>query len=294
MPCKLRPASFLLLLFLGGACLDGCSSTPSSGSDPSLTQPGASTVYWSCHDVPQLTGKGIRKVVITEFALEYVTDKYDKGGSGPITGGAATLGIGRRKTEFPEPLMRSLPRKLYDIFVEKIKARQIEVPEPLTVAMTDAYQSYETWPTVESSPSRYLMPIGSDTGRIRATVLRPVRGLYVIIGGFQAEIEDVDARLLAELDADLVIRARFRVGVHEGKASLERGSVVTFTGRGILGSMTSNRSITSDDSVLKGGGLKPSRAIYYEVDPELYRPAMEALFSTYLGLGFQELTREDR
>ena len=69
-----------------------------------------------------------------------------------------------------------------------------------------------------------------------------------------------------------------RVGVHEGAASIERGSIIAITGKNVLGSMESRRSIFSDQAVLKNEGFLPIRGSKYEVHSKKYELAMKNLF----------------
>ena len=115
-------------------------------------------------------------------------------------------------------------------------------------------------------------------------MIHPAVGLKLIQGATSGDIEDVDAQLLAELGADVTLRARFRVGVFNGRASIESGSVITITGPRILGSYTSRRSILSKQAVLNGEGFTPFVGDRYDVHDGKYRLAMDSLFNNYISL----------
>ena len=63
--------------------------------------------------------------------------------------------------------------------------------------------------------------------------------------------------LLDELQADLSIRARFRVGVFDHRVSLNRGALVHFTGPAVAGSVTSLRSLLSDKKIIASRDFFP-------------------------------------
>ena len=90
------------------------------------------------------------------------------------------------------------------------------------VVDSDAYKKFLTVDKDESSFFQRFNIVGSDTGRIRGSVTYPAEGLGVITGAEGGDVIDVDAELMKELGADYVVRARFRVGVHKGAASIER------------------------------------------------------------------------
>lgn len=261
--------------------------------------------YWVRQDLPSLKDRGIKTVAVSEFALEFVLSKYRLPGPGGTQVVDAfdtfrfptqAFGLGVRLAEFPAELMRDLPGELYQQFVSCLEGKGVKVIPLEQVQKSAAYARYETKGLVESSFFRHLNPVGTDVGRIRHTKTWPVQGLRVIEGAKEGEPEAVDAALLAETGADVVVRARFRVGEFEKKATLESGSVVVVTGRDYLGSMASRRSLVSDGPVLKDDGrplldegFLPLRGFLYPIDPDKFRGAVKPLFKRYLELAFEQM-----
>lgn len=261
--------------------------------------------YWERQDLPTLKGKGIKTVCVSEFSLEFVLSKYRL----PGPGGSRVLdafdtfrfptqafGLGVRLAEFPTRLMHDLPGELYQAFVRGLESKGVKVIPIEQVRQAKAYARYQTTHVAESSFFRHLNPVGTDLGRVRHTKTWPAEGLRVIEGAKEGEPETVDAALLEETRADVVVRARFRVGEFEGKASIESGSVVLVTGRDYMGTMLSSRSLISDGPVVEEDarplldeGFMPLRGFLYPIDPDRYRAAIGPLFQRYLELAFDRL-----
>lgn len=282
--------------------LAGCFAPVERESDPS-----PSTIdriigpehYWVRDDLPPLKELEARTVAIAEFTVEFVKGKYarfepaalrvDPIQYAPAGAGLVVLGIGRQRADYGEELMKDLPTQLYEDFVRAIEKREVEVVPMQSVTNSAAYKKFKLRESDASNILLYLNPVGSDTGRIRSYIELPVQGLGVVDGATEGETEEVEAAIIKELGVDVVVRARFRIGVHQGRASVERGSEVTLLGNNILGSLSSSRSLSSDESITKDGSFLPIRGYLYEVDPGKYRAAMKTLFPTYLELGFAEV-----
>ncbi len=291
------------IICLVAAAIPGCFATPKVESDPRIDRPGEieKTVYadyWMRRDVPFIRDKRGLKVAIIEFSVEFVTVKMLKGIPGgaakiditavtPIGAGLSLLGIGKRVAEYEPDLLEQLPGQLYKSFVSVLTREGVQVYPTRFVVDSDAYKKFLTVDKDESSFFQRFNIVGSDTGRIRASVTYPMEGLGVIAGAEGGDVIDVDAELMKELGADYVIRARFRVGVHEGAASIERGSVVTVTEKDVLGSLESGRSIFSDQSVLRNEGFLPIRGNKYEVHTRKYELAMKSLFPRYVRIALR-------
>jgi len=291
------------IVLLATAAIPGCFATPRVESDPRIDRPGdfeknVYADYWTRRDVPFVRDKRGLKVAIAEFSVEFVTIKMLKGIPGgaakvdiasltPIGAGLSLLGIGKRVAEYETDLLEQLPGQLYKSFVSVFKGEGIQVYPNRFVVESDAYKKFLTVDKDESSFFQRFSIVGSDTGRIRASVTHPAEGLGVITGAEGGDVINVDAELMKELGADYVIRARFRVGVHEGAASIERGSIVAITGKNVLGSMESGRSIFSDQAVLRNEGFLPIRGNKYEVHTKKYELAMKSLFPRYVRIGLR-------
>lgn len=93
--------------------------------------------------------------------------------------------------------------------------------------------------------------------------------------------------MIQEIGADVAARARFRVGVFRGRATIERGSQVWVLSRHMYGTMELTRSLVSDQSVLAEDEFRVVRDNIYRVNSEKYLAVMRALFPTLIALGFE-------
>ncbi len=294
-------AAFAALAALAAMLAAGCYSTPTMESELGEADPDH---FWTRYDFPPFKKGEIERVVISEFSVEIVTSKVISAGPGatavdpteivPQTRLLKTvLGIGRRKADFGDDLVKELPTLLYDLTVKFLEERGAKVVPRAQVSASRNYQDYERLPEDEASFFRRFNPVGGDTGRVRDFKVVPAEGLMVIDGAKDVDIESVDAALLHELKADVVVRARIRIGVHQGRASVETGSVITVTGKHVLGSLESRRSLMSDEGIVKDGGYLPIQGYLYEVDPLLYKEEMKKLFPKYLDLAYRSGRKEE-
>jgi hypothetical protein len=305
--------SFPLLvssLALAPLALSGCYAPPPRvselGGPPGvLSSVMVESEFWSRDDeLPALDACGapVRKVALAEVSVELVTHKW----VAPLPGAALLdpsmyndvgivvqlLGLGRRLTSYGEELEAAIPARVHAALVAGLRARGLEVVAPEVVRATRAYARYAALDRDTSSVARYFNPVGHDTGRIRSFDVVPGPGLRVIDGAVEDEDDEgapgVDRALLDETGADVVMRARFRVGLHEGRLAVESGSTVAVTGRGFQGTLASQRSLTSDAEVAEVGFL-PVRGLDYAIDPSALRAALDVVFPVYRDLALDAL-----
>ena len=292
--------SGVLVLLLCGVL--GCHAHPRVYDDPDLKNPGTfeklfASDYWQREEVPPLVEKGYRKVAITEFSVEFVTHKVLLAGAAPASRVDWTLytpigliralfGIGRRFATYDEKLLQTLPSEMYEEFVDRLESLNFSVLPKAYVARAPASHEYRTEEMHSSSWLRYFNPVGIDTGRIGATETYPADHLRVVVGAMEGIPEEVDLRVLRQVRADVVVRAKFRVGVHKGVAALESGSVVFVTAKDVDGFLQSHRSLVSEKEVIveDESGFMPLVGTTYVGDSKKFRDAMRTLFPAYLTL----------
>ena len=284
------------------AALAGCHALPRTYNDPNLNEPATierlfASDYWSRLEAPPLTEKGYRKIALTEFSVEFATHKVLLAGAAPASRVDWTLytpigliramfGIGRRLTEFDNELVETLPAQMYEDFVAQLEDSSYTVLPKTYVGGAPAVREYRTENSHDSSWLRYFNPVGTDTGRVAVTKTHPIEGLKVVIGAMDGLAEDVDLKVKRQVRADVVVRARFRVGVHKGVAAVESGSIVFVTADEVHGYLQSHRSLVSATPVVNedAGGFMPFVGTTYVVDTKKFKAAMKQLFPTYLTL----------
>lgn len=303
------PAPSLLALALAPLALaQGCYAPPPRLSElnaPSgvLSRIMVEPEFWTPDDellpLSAPGGAPVTRVALAEVSVELVTHTW----SAPLPGAALVdptmftdvgivvqlLGLGRRLTTFGPELEAAIPTRVHAALVEGLRARGLEVLPSETVRATRAYARYDVLDRDTSSAARYLNPVGGDTGRVRSFDVLPAPGLRVIDGARDDDdLADVDRALLDETGADLVVRARIRVGLHEGRLAVASGSELQVTARDVQGALVSHRSLTSDDEVAEASFL-PVRGIRYEVDVAALRAALDLVFPAYRDLALDAL-----
>jgi hypothetical protein len=307
-----RPSPLFVSLALAPLALaHGCYAPPPRiselGGPPGvLSSVMVESDFWTLDDeLPRLDAPGaapVHKVALAEVSVELVTHTW----SAPFPGAALfdpsmytdvgivvqLLGLGRRLTTYDEELEAAIPARVHEALVAGLRARGLEVIAPEVVRATRAYGRYAALDRDTSSVARYFNPVGHDVGRVRSFDVVAAPGLLVIDGALDDAHDlgapGVDRALLEETGADVVVRARFRVGLHEGRLAVESGSTLEVTGRDHQGVLASHRSLTSDDEVSEVGFL-PVRGIAYEIDPAALRAALDLVFPVYRDLALDAL-----
>lgn len=283
------------------ACV-GCHAAPSAmrGDDiDSLAERRQlAAEYWERLNLPADFKLDQSRAVISEFVVEFVTEKRESVGlitkqqsivnvpAGYIGAGIEVSGINRKVIEFGDALPQSLPDALYDSFASLLRQRGCRLVDPQRVLSAAAYAKLAGAESEDTSFLQRLNPIASDTGRVLKAVYRPAKGLKVLEGGDLSKLEEAELALLEELQADLSIRARFRVGVFDHRVSLDRGALVNFTSSSLAGSVTSLRSLLSDKQIIDSRDFFPLKGDVLIVNPDEYRAALLELFPHFVAMGF--------
>ena len=158
---------------------------------------------WHVQDIPEYPKTKSPRIVIVEFSVEYATH------SSP----SKTA----RVADFATGMKVQLPDVLYRSFVEIL-------PEfnrhPLPLATVNQSVAYHKLKGRGVDHSILLSPVdssGNDSGRY------PVDGLLVLDDS-QEGAEQVIVDLLREVEANVALQVRIRVGVRDNRASIEKGS----------------------------------------------------------------------
>ncbi len=234
--------------------------------------------YWEAHDVPP-PAEG-RRVAIAGFELEFVMVRVG-GRSSHYTGDEV-------KMHYSEELRRKLPGRLLALWTERLRERGREVVALGDAARATGYARYAKHPDEKPHLVRHDVPLDSAAGLIRATEVRRPDGHQGVVPGSASDA--LDRELAKELGVDAVLRARFRVGVFRGHATIEEGSLVTISSREKTGRLESVRTLSSTASVLPEYGELPSPDGVFVVKDASYFDAMDSLFHNYGALAIQALS----
>lgn len=264
--------------------------------------------YWSFRSEVASPGQAVEPavVVFTGFEVEFITAKKELPfNNQPVIGmvpispiglGMELSGLGRRSVRFPPELqdevaglLREKMRELYDI-------RGSAVIGIDRVKQTAAFGEFTTGTGDSLGALQQANFMTTDTGTVRAAELRPAPGHLLITGakGDRTPTQ-VEQAILEELDADVSVRVRLRVGLYRGLASLERGSRVRFVtrdgGRAVVESL---RSILGTEQVRAKKDFVPVAGDIEQVDGPLYVSQLSDMMESYLSMMSWEVERARR
>lgn len=253
------------------AVVAGCSGPAHTYSVVELTSPDvqqrAANTYWKRHDVPIMRDYGYKRVAIVDCSVEFVTRKVE----------APLKAV---EIKYEHALYQAVADELYATFVAALESRGLEVIPGETVQSAVAFRGFVTQLSIEQS----WFGIASDTGRIKRTLIRSPGALRIVEKGRDVEVESVEAALIKEIGADVALRLRARVGVYEGRASLERGTTIWVLSEDVVGNLTADRSLLSDERVAfektEGG------TTVYSVETEKYVAAMRKMIPPFIEMAF--------
>ena len=115
----------------------------------------------------------------------------------------------------------------------------------------------------------------------------PVHGLLRLEGN-QAETDAVLQELLEEIDADYAIQVNVRVGVRDGRASIEKGSTVRIVARHGAGLLETRLSLVSPQSVVE----QDSDSDLTAINSRRFVLAVQSLFRPCIGMALIRTGRD--
>ena len=211
--------------------------------------------FWEVQDPPEFTGKARPRVAIAEFALEYVANTSAESG---------------QKVDLSQGLASALPEVLYHAFVETIPEFNREAISLEVVSTSDAYQKLRGTGLADLN-----LDVDSVTG-----VLYPANGLMVL---------DVDQpntgllALIAEVEADVVIQVRLRIGLHKGHGVIDKGSTFRVLTRNGVGLLESRIALVSEGLVIDPGETEIDASTLH-IDSSRFAEQVRTLFRPYISM----------
>lgn len=287
--------TLLVLLFLCAPVLADDASAPAG---PTKEQVKEASKHWSRdgYERKKVTGK---RVAIVEFTVDYITKRDAKVGGNNLGLGmvAGLAGMGKREYEFEESLRTSLPDEIYDKFVAALRAQGFDVVSKEAVANSQAIEGVKEGKAgVEKSGGGYYHGFFGGKGSQKVRIY-PVSGLPRIKDGMFDAGKNMQAvtAVMAELGADIGMRVHMRVGLNDGRATAEEGSVISLIGAPkaqtaggktqywaqTWGTMASKKTLKSDDKVVDSKEFEAFKGNVFTVNSALYRSAILDLISRY-------------
>ena len=206
----------------------------------------------------------------------------------PIGGALELIGIGRAETPIGPDERATVTGSMYTRFIDDLHADGYELVPQSDIHKEAAYASlsagHADGESAESSPVDYLRLLSTDIGVINASTKVPAPGTRLLKDDLsKADREKFETILLHNTHADATVSVHLLVGCYRDRAALEQNSqlrVMTADDRETT--MTSQRSVLSDNKVrspahfvLIVGNVEP-------VKPELFDPELVKLLQPYL------------
>ncbi|MBI5763059.1 MAG: hypothetical protein HZA51_05995 [Planctomycetes bacterium] len=292
-----------IVVVLGLIGLVGCHQPASSLSKANLDDAAkvkeAAPSYWE-HDPNSVAARDFKNVALLEFAVEYVTEKLESLSDNqpgvvihefiPIGFATSMAGAGRIRVQIEEGLRKEFPDEMYRYFSERAAAEGIRFVSPESIKATKAYKSLNFGKPGHVDLGHAFNVAGTDVGVPRLLVIEPAKGFDLILGTKDGRsIEQVEKEMLKELGADAAVRVRFRVSVYRQVASMEKWSIVRVTKDSSVGFHFAERSLLSDEKVVKKEDFLPVAGIIKQIDSDAYRAAIKKLYPPFISMAVHTL-----
>lgn len=285
------------------AALTGCHEPASKLSQANLDEPSkvksAAPSYWE-HEPPTRSTTGYRKVALVEFAIEYVTEKLESLSDNqpgvvihefiPIGFATSMAGAGRIRIQLDEAMRKEFPDELHRFFVDRLQAEGLQLVSHDSIRAAKAFKSLALGQPGHTDLGHAFNVAGTDVGVPRLLVIEPAKGFDVILGTNDGRtVEQVEQELIKEVGADVALRVRLRLSVYRQCASMEKWSILRVTKSDTFGYHFAERSLVSDETVVKKEDFLLVAGVIKQIDSDQYRQAIHKLYPPFLNMAVQTL-----
>ncbi len=287
----------LLVVLASSLTTWGCHAPPvivdSRDSSDAIERRLLEEAIWGLPEKTPSDATGARAAVM-ECTVEFITMKQVTpsarqamlgGAFTPLTAIVELSGVFRRRVTYPSETQLELALRVYDALVARLLARGYDVIEADRVVASRTLRNLDGSAVDFSSLVYHLNMIGGDTGRIGEFRAVPAHPLPALHDEEDDTLEFAERALLAEFDADLVIRLRLRVGLYKGRVSIEQGSSIHIACGSEDPPVESVRSVVSEAFVGGHDDLMPVAGERYSVDWELFMAEAIPLSAAYVRAG---------
>jgi hypothetical protein len=262
----------------------------------------AAPSYWE-YQTQQPPMSGYRKVALVEFAIEYVTEKLESFADNqprvvfhefiPIGLATSMSGVGRIRIQIDEALRKEFPDELHDYFVKGLEAEGLQLVSQESIRATKAFKCLSLGKPGHTDLAHAFNVAGTDTGVPRLLVIEPAKGFDVILGtNDMRTVEQVEQDIIKEVGADVALRVRFRLSVYRQVASIEKWSILRVTKGNTFGHHFAERSLLSDETVVKKEDFIVVAGVVKQIDTDQYRQAIKKLYPPFLDMAVQTLAEQ--
>jgi len=208
--------------------------------------------FWDVREVRKAGEKEPTRFAIVEFTVEFV-------GKGP-SGKAA---------DFPAGMKLELPGVLYEGFVQLLPEFDIIPSAHSDVSESQAYKRLSG----KSVTDPVFLSRKAKEGQ---TIRYPVDGLLAIEGK-QDEVDSVLKDLLKEIGAQRALQVHLRVGIRDGRAAIEKGSIFRTVGPGGVSLLKSRQTMIGAASVVDRGVDKGQEDCWV-IDSDRFERSLQRMF----------------
>lgn len=226
--------------------------------------------YWKKSGWWSLPDDVKKKVVISEFTVQYVTDRNENISKNQLGLGMVieAVGVGKRRYDFDGEFKKTLPTDLYNAFVARLEADGYEVVPVSQVAASSVLNDVDAG---EEGAKKNIG--GRDNAKGEVYSVAGLNRMYAGFMGFgEIKYAKMQPKLLKEFGADIVMRVHMRIGLHKGQATVDEGSNINLA-------WGLNEWTMPDGSVqygTKGGGQVVSKETIYRAEPVIDKKQFEA------------------
>ncbi len=300
-PLARRAALVALAASANIALLAACHSPPvtlPASQSPETTSAAAVTSTTNANEPPsiwKLSGLRARDAapgpldILLALDIQLITEKTE-----PVLGPQAvaappsligvateTVGLGKRVIRFSPGAPERIAREAADIVTRELVAAGFRLLGDNPTEAAD-YARFATSDSITSGLGQQLTLLAADTGKTRALLTLAPPPYRVITAPTGAERIAIERDLMQAVGADRVLSLTLRLGVYNGRLSLESDSALAITTRTDAGVVRATRALISASPVHADADFALLQGDIINVDTDRYLAALRASLPAFL------------
>ena len=257
----------------------GCTDPPAAESPPPIPnyQLPPPSAIWHQTAMSDLVADKFARAAVVEFRIDLIT-KIDEP---RLNAGTGITKRSKRKTVYDPAFRQRLVNELHGLFCTQLESYGVSL---VPVSEVQASTVYQQLPSLGSFMPVLIDPTpNASDGVIALSILRcSSQGLKLLRVGDDLEWARQGNALMAQLDADVIVRAHFQIGVGRGQVSFEPGSRVSLLRPSGRGWSESRRSYRAGPQVLEQPPSMAGELVTDHVDSGKFLQAVREIFPLYV------------